>query len=60
MPFPQPSDQVEDQIPDWVHNIIKGEWVIEQYDNVSYPGEVTNIKREDILVNMMVPAWKTS
>ena len=44
---------VADRIPDWVHNIIIGDWVIVQYDNVRYPDEVTNIK-EDIQVNVMV------
>ena len=60
MPLPSPlsSDQVADQIPNWVHNIIIGDWVIVQYDNVRYPGEVTNIKGEDIQVNVMVPAGK--
>ena len=55
---PLSSDQVADQIPNWVHNIIIGDWVIVQYDNVRYPGEVTNIKGEDIQVNVMVPAGK--
>ena len=29
-----------------------------QYNNVRYPGEVTNIKVEYIQVNVMVPAGK--
>ena len=58
LPSPLPSDQVADRIPDWVHNIIIGDWVIVQYDNVRYPSEVTNFKGEDIQVNMMVPAGK--
>ena len=57
-PSPLPSDQVADQISDWVHSIIIGDWVIVQYDNVRYPGEVTNIKGEDIQVNVIVPAGK--
>ena len=28
LPSPLPSDQIADQIPDWVHNIIIGDWVI--------------------------------
>ena len=28
LPSPLPSDQIVDQIPDWVHNIIIGDWVI--------------------------------
>ena len=56
LPSSLPLDQVEDQIPDWAHNIIIGDWVIEEYDDVSYPGEVTNINREDIFVNVMVTA----
>ena len=58
LPSPLSSDQVADQTPNWVHNIIIGDWVIVQYDNVRYPGEVTNIKGEDIQVNVMVPAGK--
>ena len=57
-PSPLPSDQAADQILDWVHNIIIGDWVIVQYDNVRYPGKVTNIKGEEIQVNVMVPAGK--
>ena len=59
-PSPLPPGQIADQIPDWMHNIIIGNWVIVQlqYDNVRYPDEVTNIKGEDIQVNMMVPTGK--
>lgn len=53
-----PSYHVEDQIPDWVQNIIIGGWVNVQYDNVRYPGEHTNIKGEEIQVNVIVPAGK--
>ena len=60
MPLPSqlPSDQVADRIPDWVYNSTIGDWVVVQYDNVRYPGEVTNIKGENIQVNVMVPAGK--
>ena len=56
MPFPSPllSDEVADQIPDWLHNIVIGDRVVVQYNNVRYPGEVANIKREDIQVNVIV------
>ena len=57
LPFPLPSDQVADRIPDWVHNIIIGDWVIVQYDNVRYPGDVTNIKGEDIQVGTSKKAF---
>ena len=60
MPLPSrmPSYQVADRIPDWVYNSITGDWVVVQYDNVRYPGEVTNIKGEDIQVNVVVPEGK--
>ena len=45
-----PSDQVADQILEWVHNI-RGYRVIVKYDNVRHPGEFTNIKGDDIQVN---------
>ena len=58
LPYSLRLDQVEDQIPDLVHNIIIGDWVIVQYDKIRCPGEGNNIKRESIQVNVMVPAVK--
>ena len=49
----------ETQTLGWREQIIIGEWVLVQYDNISYPGEVKNKKGDDIQVNVMIPAGKT-
>ena len=43
----------------WKEQIIIGDWVLVQYDNTFYPGDVKNKRGDNIQVNVMIPAGKT-
>ena len=49
----------ETQTLGWKEQIIIGDWVLVQYDNAFYSGEVKNKRGDDIQVNIMIPAGKT-
>ena len=49
----------ETQTLEWKEQIITGDWLLVQYDNTLYPGEVKNKRGDNIQVNVMIPAGKT-
>ncbi|XP_071839631.1 uncharacterized protein [Apostichopus japonicus] len=46
--------------PALTFHIKVGDWVVVKYDDVLYPGEVTNVKGKDTEVSVMVPATNTT